>query len=48
VNQKKFLNNVVLIFGGTSRIGKATARAFAARGADVVVVGRREQLGLSD
>jgi len=46
VNQKKFLNNVVLIFGGTSGIGKATAQAFAAQGADVVVVGRREQLGL--
>ena len=46
MNQKKFLNNVVLIFGGTSGIGKATALAFAAQGADVVVVGRREQLGL--
>ena len=37
---------MVLIFGGTSGIGKATALAFAAQGADVVVVGRREQLGL--
>src|SRR5258708_5436420 len=46
MKQKKFLNNVVLIFGGTSGIGKATAQAFAAQGADVVVVGRRKQLGL--
>jgi NAD(P)-dependent dehydrogenase (short-subunit alcohol dehydrogenase family) len=46
MTQKKFLNNVVLIFGGTSGIGKATAQAFAAQGADVVVVGRRKQLGL--
>jgi NAD(P)-dependent dehydrogenase (short-subunit alcohol dehydrogenase family) len=46
MTQKKFLNNVVLIFGGTSGIGKATAQAFAAQGADVVVVGRRKQLGI--
>jgi NAD(P)-dependent dehydrogenase (short-subunit alcohol dehydrogenase family) len=47
VNQNRFLNNIVLIFGGTSGIGKATAQAFAAQGADIVLVGRREQLGLA-
>jgi NAD(P)-dependent dehydrogenase (short-subunit alcohol dehydrogenase family) len=47
VDQNKFLNKVALIFGGTSGIGKATAQAFAAQGADIVLVGRREQLGLA-
>ena len=35
MDQNKFLNKIVLIFGGTSGIGKATAQAFAAQGASV-------------
>jgi enoyl-[acyl-carrier-protein] reductase (NADH) len=38
---KIFENNTVLITGGTSGIGKATALAFAKEGANVVVSGRR-------
>jgi NAD(P)-dependent dehydrogenase (short-subunit alcohol dehydrogenase family) len=35
----------VLVTGGTSGIGEATARAYAAAGADVVISGRDEQRG---
>jgi NAD(P)-dependent dehydrogenase (short-subunit alcohol dehydrogenase family) len=38
---KTFENKTVLITGGTSGIGKATALAFAREGANVVVSGRR-------
>ena len=38
----RFLNKVVLVTGGTSGIGLATAIEFAKEGAAVVVCGRRE------
>jgi NAD(P)-dependent dehydrogenase (short-subunit alcohol dehydrogenase family) len=41
----RFTGKVVLITGGTSGIGEATARAFAAEGARVSFCGRRANLG---
>ncbi len=38
-------DKTVLVTGGTSGIGEATGRAYAAAGADVVITGRDEQRG---
>ena len=39
----KFENKVVVVTGGTSGIGLATAKRFAAEGASVFITGRRQQ-----
>jgi NAD(P)-dependent dehydrogenase (short-subunit alcohol dehydrogenase family) len=40
-----FEGKTVLVTGGTSGIGEATARAYAAAGANIVITGRDEQRG---
>ena len=39
----KYSNKVVVVTGGTSGIGLATAKAFAAEGAHVFITGRRQE-----
>jgi len=41
----RFENKIILVTGATSGIGRATAAAFAAEGAQVIIAARRENLG---
>ena len=43
--KKRFDQDVVIITGGTSGIGAATARLFAREGAKVIITGRRKEKG---
>lgn len=46
--EQRFLNKIVLITGGTSGIGAATAELLAAEGASVVIVGRNKERGTEE
>src|SRR5262245_20272399 len=43
----KLADKVAIITGATSGIGKATARLFSQEGADLIITGRRAELGQS-
>ncbi len=45
MNTKKLSGQVAILTGATSGIGKATALLFASQGADLVITGRRAELG---
>src|ERR1700712_569198 len=45
IKESKMSNQVVLITGGLTGIGRAAAVAFAKKGAKVVVAGRRDEAG---
>jgi len=45
-SEMRFQNKVVLITGATSGIGRVAATTFASHGADVVLTGRRKELGM--
>ncbi len=45
MNRRRFQDKVILVTGGNSGIGRATALKFADEGARVVIAARREDLG---
>jgi NAD(P)-dependent dehydrogenase (short-subunit alcohol dehydrogenase family) len=45
-SEMNFQDKVVLITGATSGIGKVVAMTFASHGADIVLTGRRDELGM--